>query len=123
MRVICNTVDEFLQDLKTQLDLVGRDCVFQTCIRLSVVAQPTAESSKGNSVRDLINLQASAIVFQPTGDLESQYLMEVGVYCGIDYNDSTQEKGGSEQAEKYKLMIREFCDDNGLRVRPGVIQS
>lgn len=115
MRITFNTIYEFLADLRTQVDQQGPDCVFQKCVRLS---QSTRELDV-DGVKHLVNLQVSAI----TSDAEGEYLMEAGEDCGTDYLEDPPEKKGSETAAKKKQMITDVCDDLGLRVRPGLIES
>jgi hypothetical protein len=49
------------------------------------------------------------------------YLLECYMPCG---RDSTKAKTteGSDRAAKLRATLAEFCDDNGLRLRPGKIE-
>jgi hypothetical protein len=51
-----------------------------------------------------------------------EYLLQMGVECGMDYRDSTNELSGTEEAYRQRKLIEDFCKNNGLTVRPGVVQ-
>lgn len=115
MRVICNTVGEFIEDLNIQIeDSDGIDCVLERSVRTSIIQKPTE-----NEIKKQIIFQASAVV--ATLDGEGQYLLEVGVLCGFDYYGGEQDYEGTEKAEGLKKELKEFCDKVGIRIRPGVI--
>ena len=115
MRIICHSFDEFLQALRAELDAASRDCVFQHALRISVYPRNMDE----HGVRQLINLQVSTIILLPD---DAQYLLEVGVDCGIDYNDSTHEMNGTREAARLRAVLQDLCDDRGLKLLPGVIE-
>jgi len=116
MRVVFETIDDFLGDIESQINLLdGGDCVFQRAIRISKTSRPFGND---DHIR-VIGLQCSAVVEVGDG---GQYLMEVGVVCGKDYHTSDKEFSGSEKADEYKKQIKEFCSRLGLNSRPGLIE-
>ena len=118
MRVICASMEEFLVDVKTQIDSNdGPECVFQQAIRLSV--RSTAVDPDGVKVDIGICLS----VMMGTTENPSQVLMECGVHCGRDYHDSSQDFEGSDKAAEMKEMVEVVAKKMGLTVRPGVISD
>ena len=116
MRITCDDVDDFLVNVMEE----GPDNVSQKVIHVSYIKKPIDASSGTNFVVKLgILLQASAVM--NTKDGEGQYLLEMGQHCGFDYVDKTQEFKGTEKATKLKKQIEDFCNQNGLTTRPGVI--
>ena len=112
MRVTTETLEEFLECLDNDPN------VFQNAIRISVIKKPLDNKTRLDASRFEILLQASAVVLV---DDVSQYLLETGIYCGKDYYDASEEKQGTEQAEKYKQQIRNYAERKALKVLPGMI--
>jgi len=113
MRIVCNTVVDFLRNL----ELEGPEAVLQKAVRVSVSSVPLDEN-KREAVKFSVMLQASAVVCLPEG---GEYLLEVGVDCGRDYKDDSHEYEGTRTATAARKRIEEFCEKHGLDVRPGVI--
>ena len=105
MRVVCETLDEFLTDLENE-ELV------QKAIRVTITSH-----TDDDTVFD-VNFQASAIVYLPDS---GEYLIEVGVDCGKDFKDATQNYEGSDNAAELKQRVRDFCKGHSLSLRPGLI--
>ncbi len=131
MRVTCQTVEEFLSDIRAQIEGNGEkcqareedgcivyseaaDCVLQRAIRISVFRRPSDDGVKFDIV-----LQASAILALAGG---GEYLLQLGVNCGTDYEDVSQEKEGSDKVAELKKEIEVFCEAMGLTIRPGMIE-
>lgn len=114
MRVKCNTVDEFLENLSAE----ETDRVVQRVVRVGVTSNPV-DGDQRDAVKFRVNVQASAVVDLP--DDEGQYLLEVGEHCGFDYNDASQDRAGSERAAELKGRIGRVCRALRLEVRPGII--
>lgn len=115
MRVVCSELDEFV----TNLRLEPASCVLQQSVRISVTTQPI-DGSKHDASRFRVTFHASAVVELEGG---GQYLLDCGVDCGVDYRDASQEMLGTAQAEALRAKLVEFCDDYGLKVRPGIIEA
>lgn len=113
MRVECHTLEEFIEDLSMRMDAEGPGCVFQGMVRATV-----RERASSDGGRKFIAFQASAVVEAGEG----QYLLQVGVDCGVDYTDSTNERPGSEAAAGMKGVLKDFCSKRGLIIGPGKIE-
>ncbi len=108
MRVVCQTISEFLENLEHEPD----DAVLQKTIRVSCILKFVHEA------KSEIIVQASAVV--SIGE-EGQYLLEAGEICGMDYKDASGECQGTDKAEYLRGMIKEVCDRRGWSIRPGII--
>ena len=113
MRVVCNTVSDFLLNLESE----GAERVLQGVVRISVLSTPIGGNKK-DAVKFEVVLQASAVVGLVEG---GEYLLEVGIDCGIDYMDASHEFEGTRVAEVAKRQIEVHCEKSGLEVRPGII--
>ena len=113
MRVTCGTIDEFIENLKA----LPHGAVFQKVIYVSRTRN-SIDGTARNGVRFSVVLQASAVV--DLGD-DGQYLLEAGEDCGIDYEDSTQERKGTERASELRQKIKRHCESHGIDVRPGIV--
>lgn len=114
MRVVCNTVSEFLECIAPD-----EQVVLANTIRRSRYRRPVGGTSPRNAVKFLVGFQLSAVILmaQDAGD----YLLEVGVECGFDYTDASQEIEGTESADKLEAEVAAFCTDHKYKLRPGVI--
>ena len=122
MIITCNTIQELLEEIETQVKEHGNAVVYQLTIRVSISKRPLADSAHTKPrdvVRWEVELQASALV--DLGE-QGQYLVQVGESCGIDYHDNSQEMGGTIEADRLKAIVKSFCDSYGLRIGPGTIQ-
>lgn len=113
MRIVCNTVEELLEDLEKS------DCtlLFQKSIRFSTTYR--AMGNEVEPVRFQVGVQVSAILETDQG---GEYIIEAGEHCGIDYRDASREYKGTERAQSIRKRVEDFCRARGLVVRPGVIQ-
>jgi hypothetical protein len=114
MRATFATVDELLEDLKHE----APGHVFQRVVRMSMMVKPV-NGTKRDAVKFQVSLHVSAVVQQDNGD---EYIAEVSEDCGCDYHDATQDYAGTEMACDLKQKVKDFCDGNGLTVRPGIIE-
>ena len=116
MRIVCNTIDELL----TNLMIEPPTSVLQSTVHASTSERPIDSSSKYDAVKFGITFQVSAVVCLADG---GQYILDYGEDCGIDYRDASQEMIGTARANALRKRLVEFCDDFGLRVRPGIIEA
>lgn len=106
MRVICRTVEAFVENLRVGKPLEGTVWVDET----------SREVSEHKIVH---NLQASAVLVLESG---RKMLLQYGEEVGYDYTD-----GPEPIDEGFKTMCRrkgylvERCADMGLKVRPGIL--
>lgn len=112
MRVTTTSIDEFLQCL------VDIDEVFGSTVRVSITRNPV-DGTKRDSTKFTVVIQASTIVI----DDGSEYLLETGQFCGIDYTDATQQKDGSEIANVLKERVIAFALKKNWKVLPGIISE
>lgn len=115
MRVVCRTVEDFLENLRS----VPPTMVLQGIVYVSIHRNPL-DGTKRNAVKFDVTVQADVVV--NLSNDEGQYILQYAEQVGRDYEDGSQERGGSERAEEIKRKIVEHCDDVGLRVRPGVVE-
>jgi hypothetical protein len=115
MRVTCNTIDEFIENLAAE----APGSVFQNVIRTSRTRRALTQDKY--NVKFEVTFQATAVIDVNMGDDVGQYLLEAGEICGIDYEDASQENGGTEKAYELRGKIVDFCRGKDLDVRPGVI--
>jgi hypothetical protein len=111
MRVTCETLDDFIEDLRNQ----GSSSVHQNMVRVST----SRRDMDDYGARFMVTFQASAVVCPSEG---GDYLLQVGIDCGVDYEDATREKNGTEGLVKLKERLKSFCGESGLKVGPGVIE-
>ena len=114
MQVLCNSLDDFIANLK----LEPASAVLQGAVRVSVTEQPV-DGNKYDAAKFDVTIHASAVISLADG---GQYLLDYGEACGTDYRDTSQEFVGTKRAKAIRGKLEEFCDDYGLRVRPGIIQ-
>lgn len=110
MRVSCSTLDDFLANMECG-DLPLK-IVF--CER---TRRPLGESVK--PVRWAVMFSASTVVERDS----VQYLVQYGESCGVDYEDATQDRGGSEQADELRHRLASWCESKGVRLLPGVLDA
>lgn len=111
MIITCTSIDEFIECLEAE------KAVFQGVVRVSIVRQPFDKGNRDSTIYEVV-LQASAVVLV---DEESQYMLQVGIACGKDYCDATQEMGGSEKAKELKSRLQQFAESRGWKILPGII--
>ena len=110
MRVVCNSVDDFLTNLNIALEHgVG---LLQQCIRVN------KNIRKIDEIRLEISLQLSAVMILPDG---GEYIIISEEPCGKDYGGSQPEKEASKRLEVLLESIDKFCERTGLGSRPGVV--
>ena len=109
MRVTCGTIEDFLENL------ASAESVFQRTVWVSIVKNP-----HDNGVKFQIGLQASAVAVYMDG---MDTLVEVGIDCGPDYIDASQDFSGTEKAAISKKQISEYSEERGWQVLPGTIDT
>lgn len=110
MRVICNSIADFL----TNLASVKSEDILEKTIWIN----RTTQDPNDEGMVDIITLQASAIIDTEDG---GQYLLEGGEICGKDHYDGDEEKKGSDRANELLERIDDLCSANGLKTKPGVL--
>lgn len=107
MRVVCASMESFLANLEvSKLDL------FQNRIFVEKA------SKEVNEVKEEIILQASTVVRTQDGD---EFLIQLGMSCGFDYNDASGEKGGTKVYCDKHRVLKLWCDSCGITLMPGFV--
>ena len=114
MRVVCYSVADFLTNLAEE----PVKYVLQQTVHISTTYRNLGESSAG--LIKQVTVHATAVVELPNG---GEYLLDYGEDCGKDYHDGEKDLARTKKAEEISFRIIEACDDVGLKVRPGIIES
>jgi hypothetical protein len=104
MRIVCHSVEDFLENLK-----VGE--VFKKTVWVD-----TTRKKESESVESVV-FQASAVLEVEGGEALLQY----GEECGLDYTDGSAETEGTEKANENRGKILDWCATQGLTVKPGIV--
>lgn len=111
MRVVVNTVEEFIQNLDVA------DKLFQNAIRISTIHKPYGGADRFTAVKFEVIIQISAIVVSDGVD----FLLDFGEICGFDYTDADPSNEGSERADKIRSEITDYSKTRGWKILPGMI--
>lgn len=106
MRIICNELDEFVDELSSQ---AAEGFVVGGIVRFTTMREWEQEEHLSCAVG------VSATALLGMGD-EPRELLEWTAEVG---RDTQRERCGSKSAEVYVEKLVEVCDKFGLRVRPG----
>lgn len=104
MRIVCQSVPSFIENLKLGKVVEGVVWIDQTKREVKPCIM-------------IVNLQASAILEVETG----QILVQYGEDCGQDFLDGETELKGSEGAKARRDRLIEWCEEHQLRVKPGLV--
>lgn len=113
MRVSVGSIAEFIICLESEKTLFGNT------IRWSKFENPVS-GTKLTAVKFEVSVHASAVVVQSDG---SEYILEADEYCGIDYRDSSNERGGTGVADQYYAQLNGYAKSREWRILPGVIHE
>lgn len=109
MRVLCDSLDEFIEDLN------NHDAIVEDVIRFSTVH----EDHPTNDLIESVYAQATALVFSKQPGFQ-EYLLQVGLSCGQNYSDA-EENAGTQTADKYRNQLKEYAESRGWRLGSGVV--
>lgn len=108
MRITTNS----LQDFKGNLD--------GNTIALGRVFVDRVDRAETDHTKVAV-LQASAIVEL---DDNAQALVQLGMECGVDeHGIADAVKDGSERRNLLYADLKRFCEENGLRLLPGILDT
>lgn len=113
MTVTCLNIDEFIANLENEHKL------FQDVVRVSIGRRPVGPENEQKAYRFDVVLQASAVVY--VDEDQGQFLLQVGVDCGRDYEDADAERPGTAIAKGLFNRIEQYVKERGWRVLPGII--
>lgn len=108
MRVVMNTVDEFLAEIEAE-----SQHVLGGIVRLRIDREP----EQPEAVTFRVGACLSAVVVNDSGP----YLVEFGQVLGSD--DHRTPTGGSDAAAEIEARTRSLCERLGLQVRSGKIEA
>lgn len=104
--VTCLNIDEFLQNLRVG-GLLLNNSVYMNSI-----------DKKITDAKYEIFLQASAVqIITP----ETQQLIQVGMSCGVDYRDASNDATGTSRMMAEREKINKFAEQRGIVVLPGIV--
>lgn len=109
MRVQTHTIEDFQSNLE-QSEVVGGT------VWVDRTENPVGENRR-EAVKFSVAFQATAVCQFAQGE----FLLDLGVDCGFDYRDRSQQCEASDEAARLRAELTEFCEKNGLTVRPGII--
>lgn len=110
MKVVCDSVEDFLANLRAE-DLPVNDCLHRRSLFVQSVKTKKTEASNE------VGIVVSAIVSDEYG----QYLLHAEETCGLDYLDGDKETVGSDALNKLLKRLMSYCDVNKIALRPGII--
>ena len=110
MRIQCDGIDDFLENVRDQQ-------VFNKTIFVNRTKRSLTEESPRTSHCVEIILQLSAIVVYPEGEV----LVESGESCGEDCFTGDGKIEGTPVCEKRMKRLDRFCEQAGLTVKPGIL--
>lgn len=111
MRIVCETVNDFIIHIK------------ETPVHLNTIyVNKTVHSATNEPVRKAmktsVGIQVSAVLcFED----DSQSLIEAGETLGNDYHTSDASKEGTELFDAYMQDLYNVCNEKGLKIRPGLL--
>lgn len=108
MRISCFTVDDFILNLKSA-------SVRNGVVYVNRIAEPLNGSKKDATSFD--------VVFQASAVINEEDIIDCGEYCGVDRYAADGDAEGTSRLELLYDLLCQFCQDNGLTVRPGVISE
>jgi hypothetical protein len=77
-----------------------------------------------DTTRKTINEHVEQVTFQASAVLEiagGESLLQYGGECGFDKTDGDPERDGTEIAKLRRKKISDWCEVNGLTVKPGLV--
>ena len=109
MRITTHDIGDFLANMEQQT-------VYGKTVYVDRTVEPLNGTKKDATSWDVV-LHATAVLDYEDG---GQALLECGIDCGID-RDSDGETEGTDYLNGLKDAIVDFCNSNGLTVKPGVV--
>ena len=113
MRIACQSIEEFLERLA---DVPAADVPLNE-VNFSLTRRPL-DGTRFTAVKFEVSVLVTTLIRVGGGEM----LLEAGEYCGMDYNDGSQEKDGSVYGETLRRQVDNFCKPRGHKVRPGALQ-
>lgn len=113
MRITCTTIDAFIANLEG-------NGVFN---RTVYVSESLHSMNAGKPVREatsvMVVFQASAVVeFESDGEA----LLECGIECGVNRLTADGNTEGSEEKDRIRSQLEDYCKARDLQIKPGLLQ-
>lgn len=112
MRIACDTVADFLENIRGAV-VLGKS-VYVNQIQHSLNA--TGSVREATSIE--VGIQLSAVI---QFDEEGEALVECGEMLATDRLTANGSLDGTERFKEILENLRSFCSANGLTIRPGVL--
>jgi hypothetical protein len=107
MRVSCESFSDFIEHLDQRTE------VFDNTLFISRAARPLDVGKV--QVKFAVTFQCSTVILTD----QHQYILEVGVDCGLDYHDASNEHKGTAKAKELSQVVKDYAEKRGWRVLPG----
>lgn len=115
LKITCNTLADFLTNLRE-----SKFSVFRNTVYVDRNSVPLNGTSKRDATSFEIFLKASAVL--EFGD-EGQALLQYGESCGIDRMTVDGEAEGSQRRSSWCDQLTQYCEENNLKILPGIIDE
>lgn len=114
MRISCCNLNDFLINLNGA-GVFRKTIYFNTTVRSLNAGQSIREATS-----KAIGLQVTTILDYEEDD--GQALLECGIECGVDRLTADGGSEGTEELKAHMTELRHYCSQNGLQLRPGLLQ-
>lgn len=111
MRIVCHSIDDFLENLKSSN--VHRRIVHAS---MTTKAEGNKPVSQATSVT-VFGAFTAILSFTDGGSALLEYMEE----CGVDRTSAPATSEGTDRYNSQLARLRVCCDANGLTIMPGVI--
>ena len=111
MRITCNTIDDFIENIRGEK-------LYLKQIFIERTSRPLNGTSKRDATSFEIYFSASAIIEYADG---GQALLTAGVDCGIDRTTQDGDKAGTRMQDVIHAQLVEHCRNNDLKLKPGAL--
>lgn len=116
MRIVCETIEDFLENLESLGVEEGADQLFHNEIRRSVSHRDKRETSRR------VVLQFTAVVCRHDG---SEFLLDFGEDCGFDELSEPKDLVGTKKEQTLTNLVRELSlvKSGVWSIKPGIIHA
>lgn len=100
------SLDDFILRLSKATEIL------EDAVSVNVIRKPLSEATYE------VLFQASAVV---RVNETTEYLLQFGTKCGLDFEDQSQERDGSKTAQAMMIALQKAAEKQGYSTLPGVI--
>lgn len=114
MRIVCETIEDFLENLESLGIEDGADQLFHNEIRRSVSHRDKQETSRK------VILQFTAVVCRHDG---SEFLLDFGIDCGFDEFSPIEDLAGTVKEQQITNLVKglDLVKSGIWTIKPGTI--